>query len=257
MAPTVPTYPDLDGKVAVVTGGSRGIGAAAARLLAESGARVAVNGRDEEAIDAVVGGIRADGGEAIGVAADVSDFGNVEAMRGHIERVLGPSEVLVAFAGGQGHPTPTAEMAEEQWRSVIDANLTTTFFTVRGFLPGMIERGCGSVVTMSSSAGRLPSRASAPYAASKAAIAMFSKHLAHEVAGRGVRVNCLAPAGVLTERMKGRMPEAARRQAAASVPLGRMGTPKDVGLTTLFLASEASAWITGVTLDVAGGTVML
>ena len=252
-----PTYPDLVGKVAVVTGGSRGIGAATAHLLARSGAKVAVNGRDQVAIEDVVGEICADGGEAVGAAADLTDFAFVEAMRGRVERKLGPTDVLVAFAGGQGYPTPTVEVEEEQWRSVIDANLTATFLTVRSFLPGMIERGRGSIVTMSSSAGRLPSLASAPYAASKAAIAMFSKHLASEVARRGVRVNCLAPGGVLTERVKAQMPKDMQRTAAESVPLGRMGWPEDVGQATLFLASEASAWTTGITLDVSGGKIIL
>lgn len=252
-----PTYPDLVGKVAVVTGGSRGIGAATARLLARSGGKVAVNGRDETAIENVVSGIRADGVEAVGAAANLTDFAAVEAMRERFERELGLTDVLVAFAGGQGYPTSTVEMSEEQWRYVVDANLTATFLTVRSFLPGMIERGRGSIATMSSSAGRLPSGASAPYAASKAAIAMFSKHIASEVAGRGVRVNCLAPGGVLTERTKEQMPEDVQRKVAESVPLGRIGKPEDVGLSTLFLASEASSWITGVTMDVAGGRIML
>ena len=252
-----PTYPDLIGKIAVVTGGSRGIGAAACRSLAANGAKVAVNGRDEAAIEAVVGGIRDDGGEAIEVAADVTGFAAIEDMRQQVERMLGPVEVLVVFAGGQGYPTPTGEISEEQWRSVVDTNLTATFLTVRSFLPGMIQRRRGSIVTMSSSAGRLPSEASAPYAASKAGIDMFSRHLAKEVGRHGVRVNCLAPAGVRTERMKRRMPEAVHRQAAARVPLGRMGMPEDVALATLFLASDSSSWITGVTLDVAGGKTML
>jgi 3-oxoacyl-[acyl-carrier protein] reductase len=165
--------------------------------------------------------------------------------------------VLAAFAGGQGYPTPTEQMAEEQWRSVIDSNLTATFLTVRSFLPGMIGRGCGSIVTMASSAGRLPSQASAAYAVAKAGVVMFSKHVANEVGQQGVRVNCLAPSSVLTERVKRLMPEETQKQVAAMHPLGRMGTPEDVALATLFLASESSSWITGVTLDVAGGRIMV
>ena len=105
--------------------------------------------------------------------------------------------------------------------------------------------------------GHLPSEAAAPYAAAKAGIVMFSRHVANEVGRHGVRVNCLAPAGVLTERMKRQMPEAAQRRAAAKFPLGRMGAPEDVGLATLFLASDGSSWLTGVTLDVAGGRIMI
>src|SRR5215217_4654909 len=176
-----PTYPDLADKVAVVTGGSGGIGAATCRLLAQNGAKVTVNGRDEAAIDSVVEEIRESGGEAIGVAADVTDFAATEHMRRQVEQELGPVDVLAAFAGGQGYPTPTEQMVEEQWRSVIDSDLTATFLTVRSFLPGMIERGGGSIVTMASSAARLPSQASAAYAAAKAGVVMFSRHVANEV----------------------------------------------------------------------------
>ncbi len=148
----------LAGKVALVTGGSGGIGAATCRLLAANGMRVAVNGRDETKIGAVVDEIGSNGGSAIGIAADLTDFVAVEHMRRRVEEELGPVDVLAAFAGGQGYPTPTEQMAEEQWRSVIDSDLTATFLTVRSFLPGMIERGRGSIITMASSAGGFPPR---------------------------------------------------------------------------------------------------
>jgi 3-oxoacyl-[acyl-carrier protein] reductase len=124
---------------------------------------------------------------------------------------------------------------------VIDSDLTATFLTVRSFLPDMIGRGHGSIVTMASSAGRLPSQASAAYAAAKAGVVMFSRHVANEVGQHGVRVNCLAPSSVLTERVKRLMPEETQQQVAAMHPLGRMGTPEDVALATLFLASESSS----------------
>jgi 3-oxoacyl-[acyl-carrier protein] reductase len=252
-----PTYPDLANKVAVVTGGSRGIGAATCRLLAQNGAKVMVGGRDEAAINSVVQEIQDSGGEAIGAAADLTDFASVERIRGRVEEELGPVDVLAAFVGGQGYPTPTGQMSEEQWRSVIDSDLTSTFLTVRSFLPGMIERGRGAIVTMASSAGRLPSQASAAYAAAKAGVVMFSRHVANEVGQHGVRVNCLAPSSILTERVKRLIPEGTQRQMAAMHPLGRMGMPEDVALATLFLASDSSSWITGVTLDVAGGRIIV
>jgi 3-oxoacyl-[acyl-carrier protein] reductase len=122
----------------------------------------------------------------------------------------------------------------------------------------MIERRSGSVVTISSSGGRiLEMGASAPYVAAKAGIQMLSRRLAGEVGEYGVRVNCVAPASILTERVQRLMPEAQQQQAAASYPLRRMGKPEDVALAILFLASDASSWLTGVTLDVAGGRVML
>ena len=253
-----PTYPDLAGKVVVVTGGSRGIGAATCRLFAENGAKVAVNGRDRKAIDAVVEQIVGSGGQALGVPADCTDFSAIEDMRRRVEGELGPVDVLAIFAGGPGRTGPTAQIVEDQWRSIIDSNLTATFLTVKSFLPGMTDRRCGSIITMSSSAARLPgATTSAAYAAAKAGIAMLTRHVANEVAKSGVRVNCLAPSVVLSERIERVMPEAARQQFAATLPLGRLGFPDDVAHAALFLASDSSSWMTGVTLDVAGGRVMM
>jgi len=258
MTENIPTYPDLVGKIAVVTGGSGGIGAATCRLLAANGAKVAVNGRDEAAIDAVVGEIGSDGGQAIGVAADVTDFAAIERMRQQVEQELGPVEVLAVFAAGGGPlPGPIAQITEEEWRSAIDGNLTSVFLTLKRFLPGMIERRSGSIVTMASSAGRVPTPAPTAYAAAKAGVVMLSRQVAVEVGEHGVRVNCLAPDSILTERTRSYMTEDQVRRWAAGFPLGRMGTPEDVALATLFLASESSSWLTGVTLDVAGGKIML
>ncbi len=258
MTENIPTYPDLAGKVAVVTGGSGGIGAATCRLLAASGARVVVHGRDEAKIAAVVDGIRSDGGRAIGVAADVTDFGAIERMRQRVEEELGPVDVLAAFAASGGPPPgPTAQITEEEWRSAIDGNLTSAFLTLKSFLPGMIERGRGSIVTMASSAGRVLTPAPTAYAAAKAGVVMLSRQVAGEVGEHGVRVNSLAPDTILTERIRRYMSEDQQEQWAAAFPLGRMGTPEDVGLATLFLASDSSSWLTGVTLDLAGGKIML
>jgi 3-oxoacyl-[acyl-carrier protein] reductase len=251
-----PTYPDLAGKVAVVTGGSSGIGAATCRLLASNGTKVAVNGRDEAKIGAVVDAIRSAGGEALGVAADCTDLAAVERMCKQTEEELGPVKVVAAFAGGgRARPGPVAQTTEEEWHSTVDANLTATFLTLKSFLPRMIERGGGSFVTMASSAARFPTGAPAPYAAAKAGVITLTSQVANEVGSHGVRVNCLAPHTVLVERTRRFMSEEQQRRMAAQIPLGRLGTPEDVALATLFLASESSSWITGVTLDVAGGKV--
>ena len=255
---SITTYPDLAGKVAVVTGGSGGIGATTSRLLAANGTRVGVNGRDEVAIGTVVAEIQDQGGQAIRIPADVTRFAAIEDMRGRVEGELGPTDMLFAFAGGGiARPGPTAGMGEEEWRSSVDGNLTATFLTIRSFLPGMIERGGGSIITMASSAARFPTSAPAPYAAAKAGVITLSRHLANEVGEYGIRVNCLAPHTILTERIRRVMPEDRRRQIEAEIPLRRLGTPEDVGLAALFLASDASSWITGVTLDVAGGGIMM
>lgn len=151
------TYSDLHGRVVFITGGSRGIGAQTARAFAAQGAVVAVAGRDRAALDSVVTHITGEGGTAIAIVADVTDSAALEEARRQTEDRLGQVDVLAAFAGGQGFPVPTAELTEERWHQVIDSDLTSVFLTIRTFLPGMIERGRGSIITMSSAAGRQPS----------------------------------------------------------------------------------------------------
>lgn len=251
-----PSYPDLRGKVAFVTGGSRGIGAATSRMLAENGVRVAVNGRDEAAIDAVVRSIRDAGGEAIAAPADCTKGDALARARDVVQRTLGPVELLTAFAGGLGEPVPFFQLSEEKWRASVDANLTATFLTIQTFAPAMVESRRGAIVTMSSSAGRLAGLASPPYAASKAGIVMLTGHLARELAPMGVRVNCVAPSAIMNDRLA-RVPPDKLREIAAGFPLGRIGVPEDVALATLFLVSESSSWVTGVTLDISGGRVIV
>jgi 3-oxoacyl-[acyl-carrier protein] reductase len=256
---SVPIYPDLAGKVAVVTGGSGGIGAATCRLLAANGARVAVNGRDQARIDTVVDAIRATGGEAIGVAGDCTQLTAVESMRQQVEQDLGPVDVLAAFVGGgRARPGPVADVAEQDWHSTVDGSLTATFLTLKSLLPAMITRGRGAIVTMASSAARLPGLgAPAAYVAAKAGVVMLTRQVASEVGRHGIRVNCLAPHTILTEQIQRVAPQQWREKMAAAVPLGRLGTPEDVAQAAVFLASDSAAWLTGVTLDLAGGSVMI
>jgi 3-oxoacyl-[acyl-carrier protein] reductase len=257
----IPKYPDLAGKVAVVTGSSRGIGAATCHMLAANGAKVVLNGRDQTALQQMVKQIHADGGEATAVAADVAEPGALERLREETERTYGPVDVLGAFVGGGGPPPgPTAQITEQEWDAAIRGNLTTTFLSLKCFLPGMVERGRGAIITMASTAARLASgdRIGAPtgYAVAKAGVVRLTQEVAKEVAGDGVRVNCVSPSTILTERLQARIPADRREQMTAMHPLGRLGTPEDVACAALFLASESSSWITGVTLDVAGGQIM-
>lgn len=256
---TLPLYPDLAGKVAVVTGGSGGIGSATCRMLAASGAKVVVSARDQAAIDEVVNSIAAGRGRAIGVPADCTDFATIERMRQRVEDELGPVDILAAFVGGGGaRPVPTEQTTEQDWRAFVDGSLTATFLTVKSFLPGMIERRRGVIVTMASTAGRVPlAGPSAAYAAAKAGVIMHTRYLATDVGKYGIRVNCIAPGTILTERLRGLMSEERRLQMAGMTALGRLGTPDDIALAALFLASDSSSWITGATLDVNGGAVML
>lgn len=253
---TNPTYPDLAGKVAFVTAGSSRLGAATCRLLAANGVRVAVNGRNHAKIDEVVRTIRDAHGEAIACPADCTKAGALEGARELVTRELGPVDILVAFAGAGGEPKPFLELTEEAWRAVVDDNLTATFLTIKTFAPSMAERGHGAIVTMASSAGRLPGLASPPYAAAKAGIVMLTGHLAKELGPKGVRVNCVAPSAIMNDRLAN-VPEPKLRDIAAGFPLGRIGTPEDVALTTLYLASDSAAWVTGVTIDISGGRVIV
>jgi 3-oxoacyl-[acyl-carrier protein] reductase len=251
-------YPDLAGRVALVTGGSKGIGAETCRALAANGARVAVNGRDQAAIDAVVAECRALGAEAVGVPADVVSRQGLVALRAAVEDALGPVELLAPFAGGFSRFSSIEEISDEEWDDVIEWNLTSTFRAVQVFLEPMLERGAGAIVTMASNGARLLDKPlTASYVAAKAGVVQFTRHVAREVAPRGVRLNCVAPATTTSERIERIMDEESQARTAALSPLGRLGVPADTAQATLFLLSGSASWLTGVTLDIAGGRVML
>jgi 3-oxoacyl-[acyl-carrier protein] reductase len=249
----------LEGKVALVTGSSRGIGAAIARLFAQEGAKVAVHGRDVRALAAVQSEIERAGGRAIAVAADLTKFSEIEAMRLTIERELGPIDILVANAGGSfSPPGPLEETTEEGWHASVEGNLTATFLTIKSVLPGMKERKAGNIITISSSAARRANpRSPVPYAAAKAGIEILTQHLATQVGPFGIRVNCIAPETILTERNRQWISEEVQRELIEAHPIRRLGTPEDVARTALFLATEEAGWITGIVVDVAGGATMV
>ena len=250
---------DLRERVALVTGSSRGIGAAIASLFAEHGAAVVVHGRDADAVGTVTARIVETGGRAIPAITDLGRYEDVETMRGGIEQRLGPVDILVANAGGS--PVPPAlleDITEADWRASVDANLTATFFTVKAFLPSMKLHRRGNVITMSSAAARRPTAQSPmAYAAAKAGIDLLTKEIAAQAGPHGVRVNCLAPETILTERNQQQIPEAVQEQLRLTHPVQRLGTPDDVAQAALFLASDHSSWISGITLDVAGGAVLV
>ncbi|MGH9097198.1 MAG: SDR family NAD(P)-dependent oxidoreductase [Acidimicrobiales bacterium] len=250
-------YPDLAGKVAVITGGSRGIGAATGRAFAANGCDVVVVGRDRSALAAAVATIEALDGSVLGVAADCTVETDVEALRAEVEAVMGTVDVLAVFAGGNGKPLPTETETGVHWREVLESDLTSTFLTVSAFLPGMLERHSGTIITMSSAAARQAAKSSAAYAAAKAGVIAFSRHLAGEYGHEGIRVNCIAPSAIENDKMRTWVSEDDLRAMGAMFPLGRIGQPEDVAAAAVFLGSSASSWITGTTLDIAGGKVML
>lgn len=249
----------LNDKVALVTGSSRGIGAAIARLFAQQGAKVVVHGRDTTALSAVQAEIEGAGRKALPVTADVTKFAEIEAMRRRIEQEFGPIEILVANAGGSfTQPGPLEQTSEDGWHASVDGNLTATFLTIKSVLPGMKERKAGNIITVSSAAARRPHPGSPiPYAAAKAGIQILTQDLAAQVGPYAIRANCIAPETILTERNEQRIPDAQKQALVDLHPIKRLGTPEDVARAALFLASDDGAWITGIVLDVAGGAVMV
>jgi 3-oxoacyl-[acyl-carrier protein] reductase len=254
---TIPVYPDLGGQVAVVTGGSRGIGAATCRALAANGVNVAVVGRDEAAITSTVDGIVAAQGQAIGVTADCTCEAAIDRVHSAVSERFGSVDTLAVFAGGNAMPVPTADEKASHWREVVESDLTSVFLTVSRFLPDMIDRRSGAILTMSSAAARQAADSSAAYAAAKGGVIAFSRHLAREIGPRGVRVNCIAPSAIVNDKMRTWLTEEQQQQVGCAFPLRRLGQPDDVAAAALFLVSSASSWITGVVLDIAGGMIMV
>ena len=249
----------LNDKVALVTGSSRGIGAAIAKLFAQQGAKVVVHGRDVEALLGVQAEIERAGGKAMHFVADVTKFAEIEAMRHQIEQEFGQIDILIANAGGSyTMPGPIEQVSEEGWYASVEGNLTATFLTIKSVLPSMKERKLGNIITISTAAARRPHPGSPiPYAAAKAGIQILTQDLAAQVGPFGIRANCIAPETILTEGNKQRIPDAQKLAQVEVHPIRRLGTPEDVARAALFLASDDAAWITGIVLDVAGGAVMV
>ena len=243
-------FGSLDGKVALVTGGSRGIGAAISRELAKAGAKVALNYRaGQETADEVAGEI---GGLA--VRADVSKPEEVQALIERVEGGLGDIDALVNNAGVT-RDTLIARMTDDDWQTVIDTNLRGTFNTSRAVSRKMLRRRAGSIVNLSSVVGVHGNPGQANYAASKAGIIGLTKALARELGSRGVRVNAIAPGYISTE-LTDVLNDEQRGLILQNTPLGRLGEPEDVARAVRFLCSDEAAFITGEVLLVDGGLGM-
>jgi gluconate 5-dehydrogenase len=245
----------LDNQTAIVVGGAGGLGAAIARGLAEAGAAVAIADANEGGAKQVADGLLAAGRRALAVAVDVADAGSVEAMAGEVESRLGPVDVLVNSAGIT-HRSPAAEFPEAQWHRVIAVNLTGVFLASQAVGRRMIARRRGRVINIASIAGELGLPGTIAYSASKGGVVQLTRALAVEWAPHNVRVNAIAPSWFSTNigDLIHREPDYEAR-AMRRVPMGRMGQPDELVGAALYLASDASAMVTGHILAVDGGTL--
>ncbi|MGH7899336.1 MAG: SDR family NAD(P)-dependent oxidoreductase [Candidatus Binatia bacterium] len=256
----------LRGKVAIVTGASQGIGRAIALELALEGAEVLICARGAEALRAVVDEIRADGGVAEAIVADVATVEGPARVVAAARERFGRLNILVNNAG-KGSPKRLLDLTESDWQGSLDLNFMSAVRASLAAVPIMREQGGGRIVNISSRVGRQPDPYFAPYAAAKAALINFTKSLANAFSKDGILCNCVVPGLVRTEAVE----EAARKSAEATgksveeifaetlrkrpIPAGRMGEPRDVAGLVVFLASERASWITGSTLTVDGGIV--
>jgi len=233
---------DFSGRVALVTGGASGIGAATVELLRTCGARVAV-------LDLSPDGLNED---VLGIRGDVARSEDVDAAVAQVASALGPLDVLVCSAGVGGESLQAIDLPDEEWRRVFAINCDGTFFCNRAAVRGMVERGYGRVVNVASIAGKEGNPKAAAYSASKAAVIGMTKSIAKEVAGTGVLVNCIAPA-VIDTPILGQLSAEHIGYMVERIPLGRVGRPEEVARLIAFLASDDLTFSTGACFDSSGG----
>jgi 3-oxoacyl-[acyl-carrier protein] reductase len=242
----------LDGKTALVTGASGGIGAGIARALHGQGAQVVLSGTRREALETLAAAL----GERVHVCpADLRAVGAADALVAAAEAAAGPVGILVNNAGFT-RDMLALRMKDEDWQSVLDVDLSAPFKLTRAVLRGMLKRRAGRIVQISSVVGTTGNAGQANYAAAKAGLVGMSKALAQEVGSRGVTVNVVAP-GFVETPMTAALSEAQRVRLLEAIPLGRMGQPADVAAAVVYLASDEAAWVTGATLHVNGGMAMI
>lgn len=253
-------YPELAGKVAIVTGGTTGIGRAIAEDLAREGVRVMAMGRqNQQNAEQTVAALRALGATAAYFLGDAAHSADVRRLVDETVAKLGPVDILVNCAGGFPGRRPVWETPEEEWDWVIGANLKSAFLCTKAVLPGMMQRGWGRIINIASETGRMPVvNLAAHYAASKAGVIGFTKHVALEVAGTGVTSNATAPATTWSERVrKVYSGDAARQMIESKSPMGRLAEPEEQAGIVTFLCTNAAGFINGACVEVTGAKVMV
>jgi 3-oxoacyl-[acyl-carrier protein] reductase len=250
---------DLSGRAAIVTAGSRGIGAASAVALARAGCNVCVNYRaDAAAAEAVAEAVRAEGRRALVVQADVADSAAVTTMVGRTQEEFGRLDIVVSNAGA-GTKVPMHEISDEEYRRVFDINVKGFVALARAALPAMREARSGRIIAISSIVGRSGKAFMSPsptYAGAKAALIGYVRGLAREVGGLGITVNAVCPGWVDWGSKHAAAPAEVRASAVGQIPLGRTGSAEDIANAVVFLASDQASYLTGVSLDVNGGLYM-
>jgi NAD(P)-dependent dehydrogenase (short-subunit alcohol dehydrogenase family) len=247
------TEPVLSGRVAIVTGASRGIGAATARALASAGATVVLAARSADALAGLAQEIAAAGARAIAVPTDVSDASSVRQLVARTLDAFGRLDAAVNNAAGGGHrPTPLADVAVEDYDSALATSLRGVFVSMKYEIPAMLASGGGSIVNMASTAGLRPVAGLAGYVSSKFGVVGLTRTAALDYGPRGIRVNAIAPGPILTDQLQ-RAGEQAQQRAAGTLPLQRIGQPAEVAAAAVWLCSDASAFVTGTVLTIDGG----
>jgi 3-oxoacyl-[acyl-carrier protein] reductase len=244
----------FEGRTALITGASQGIGAAVARVLAGRGARVVLAARSRERLDALAAEIEAAGGVACALPLDLSDPASIEAAVSSLDGEMAAVDVLVNTAGVTADGL-LLRMSQEQWERVLRTNLTGTFVLTKALVRGMMKRRYGRIVTISSVVGLMGNAGQANYAASKAGLIGFTKSIARELGSRGITANVVAP-GFVSTAMTDALPDAVKESMLASIALGRFGTVEDVAAAVVFLASQEAAYVTGDVVNVSGGLYM-